>query len=46
MYSNKVFVHQVGKKDYHFIRIHDQQNIKKKWKLYLPHAESTGISKY
>ena len=30
MYSNKEFVHRVGKKDYHYIRIHGQQNIKKR----------------
>ena len=24
-------MHQVGKKDYHYIRMHGQQNIKKKW---------------
>jgi len=30
MYYNKEFVHQVGKKDYHYIRMHGQQNIKKK----------------
>jgi hypothetical protein len=26
--KNKEFVHQVSKKDYYFIRIHGQQNIK------------------
>jgi len=29
MYEKK-FVHQVGKKDYHYIRMHGQQNIFKK----------------
>jgi len=28
--NNKGFVHQVGNKAYHYIRIHGQQNIKKK----------------
>jgi len=34
MYRNKEFVHQVGKKDYHYIRMHGQ-NIKIP-KLHLP----------
>jgi len=29
MYQNKLFVHQVGKRDYHYIRMHGQTNIKK-----------------
>jgi len=29
MYYNKEFVYQVGKKDYHYIRMHGQQNVKK-----------------
>jgi len=28
MYENKEFVYQVGKKDYRYIRMHGQQNIK------------------
>jgi len=34
MYSNKEFMRQVGKrKDYHYIRMHGQQNIKIKKKM-------------
>ena len=29
MYSNKEFIHKVGNKDYHFIMMHGQQNVKK-----------------
>ena len=29
MYLKKEFVHQVGKEDYYYIRMHGQQNIKK-----------------
>jgi len=28
MYQSKEFVHQVGEKDYHYIRMHGQQNVK------------------
>ena len=34
MYWNKEFVHQVGKKDYHYIRMHGQQNIKTSQKCF------------
>jgi len=27
MYQNKEFMHQVGKKGYHYIKIHGQQDI-------------------
>jgi len=27
MYQNEEFVHQVGKKDFHYIRMHSQQKI-------------------
>jgi len=34
MYNKKEVVHQVGKKDNHYLRMHRQQNIKKASRLW------------